>query len=341
MSDLTAQQQNALTDLFGALCPNIALALSEQINRVVELDTPVVEIVPLQSLLARSDRTLYSVFSLSQPLTVESLFYVSAQIASLFADLMDGNDGSAPPETLTDAQSTRLSDAMAGLVRGLATAMTNRSGEAVDMESSVTTLAPLSLPPIFAAESEAVQITLNLDVPELQTGTLIFLFTPEFAQALVAESDKDEPTPASASTDDILSEEELAGMLGSLGLSSDMPGLPEPTFGLPPANEAMAPPFANFPTQDASMPRGLDLILDIPLDVTVELGRIQMLIRDVLELSSGSIVELDRVAGEPVDLLVNGRLIAKGEVVVIEDNFGIRITEIISPADRVAGLGKR
>jgi len=62
--------------------------------------------------------------------------------------------------------------------------------------------------------------------------------------------------------------------------------------------------------------------------------------KDVLELASGSIIELDRVAGEPVDLLVNGRLVAKGEVVVIEDNFGIRITEIVSPAERVAGLGK-
>ena len=65
-----------------------------------------------------------------------------------------------------------------------------------------------------------------------------------------------------------------------------------------------------------------------------------MLIRDVLELSTGSVIELDRVAGEPVDLLVNGRLVAKGEVVVIEDNFGLRITEIVSPAERVAGIGK-
>ncbi len=80
--------------------------------------------------------------------------------------------------------------------------------------------------------------------------------------------------------------------------------------------------------------------MDIPLDVTVELGRVRMLIKDVLELAMGSIVELDRVAGEPVDLLVNGRLVAKGEVVVIEDNFGIRLTEIVSHADRLAGLGK-
>ena len=91
---------------------------------------------------------------------------------------------------------------------------------------------------------------------------------------------------------------------------------------------------------DAVTMRPIDLIMDIPLEVTVELGRIRMLIKDVLDLASGSIVELDRVAGEPVDLLVNGRLVAKGEVVVIEDNFGIRITEIVSPAERVVGLGK-
>ena len=67
----------------------------------------------------------------------------------------------------------------------------------------------------------------------------------------------------------------------------------------------------------------------------MELGRVRMLIRDVLELSTGSVIELDRIAGEPVDLLVNGRLVAKGEVVVIEDNFGIRITEIIQPGERL------
>jgi flagellar motor switch protein FliN/FliY len=113
------------------------------------------------------------------------------------------------------------------------------------------------------------------------------------------------------------------------------------TGGAEPA--AVSTPFQPFDTATPAdaLPRGMDLLLDIPLEATVELGRARMLIRDVLELSPGSIVELERVAGEPVDLLVNGRLVAKGEVVVIDDNFGIRITEIVSPADRVASLGKR
>lgn len=85
----------------------------------------------------------------------------------------------------------------------------------------------------------------------------------------------------------------------------------------------------------------LDIILDIPLDVSVELGRVKMQVKDVVEFGTGSIVELDRVAGEPVDLLVNGRMVAKGEVVVIEDNFGVRITEILSPIDRLKKIGER
>jgi flagellar motor switch protein FliN/FliY len=78
----------------------------------------------------------------------------------------------------------------------------------------------------------------------------------------------------------------------------------------------------------------VELIMDVPLEVSVELGRVQMLIRDILDLSTGSIVELERMAGEPVDLLVNGKKVARGEVVVIEDNFGVRITEILQGIER-------
>lgn len=84
--------------------------------------------------------------------------------------------------------------------------------------------------------------------------------------------------------------------------------------------------------------RNIDLLMDVNLQVTVELGRTRKQIRDVLALGPGSVVELDKLAGEQVDVLVNGKLIAKGEVVVIDENYGVRITDIISPADRVQSL---
>jgi len=84
--------------------------------------------------------------------------------------------------------------------------------------------------------------------------------------------------------------------------------------------------------------QNLDFILDIPLKVTVELGRTNYLIKDLLVLGQGSVLELNKIAGEPLEILVNGKLIAKGEVVVVNEKFGIRITEIISPVERIESL---
>lgn len=97
-----------------------------------------------------------------------------------------------------------------------------------------------------------------------------------------------------------------------------------------------------YPLQPQSLPAGAEgnfgLIMDVPMQVTVELGRTKKLIRDILELAPGSVVELDKLAGEPVDIFVNTKLIARGEVVVIDENFGVRVTEIVSPVDRLKTL---
>ena len=95
--------------------------------------------------------------------------------------------------------------------------------------------------------------------------------------------------------------------------------------------------FEPYPLQETEA-RNLEMLLDIPLQVTVELGRTKRSVKEVLALSQGSIIELDKLAGEPVDIFVNNRLIAKGEVVVIDENFGVRVTDIISKSDRLNKL---
>ncbi|MDP1652697.1 MAG: flagellar motor switch protein FliN [Rhodocyclaceae bacterium] len=90
----------------------------------------------------------------------------------------------------------------------------------------------------------------------------------------------------------------------------------------------------------ANANQGLELILDIPVHLTVELGRTKISIRNLLQLAHGSVVELDGLAGEPMDVLVNGTLIAQGEVVVVNDKFGIRLTDIITPQERMRKLNK-
>lgn len=87
--------------------------------------------------------------------------------------------------------------------------------------------------------------------------------------------------------------------------------------------------------RDFENANGLDRLMDIPLEISVELGRVKLLVRDIVDLGPGSIIEVNKAAGEPVDVLVNGRVVARGEVVIIEDNFGVRITEILNRADRL------
>jgi len=98
--------------------------------------------------------------------------------------------------------------------------------------------------------------------------------------------------------------------------------------------------FEELKTEDKKLmgTKDIDFLLDIPLQVTVELGRTKMLINDLLQLGQGSVVELEKIAGEPMEILVNNKLVARGEVVVVNEKFGVRLTDIISPTERIKQL---
>lgn len=110
----------------------------------------------------------------------------------------------------------------------------------------------------------------------------------------------------------------------------------------PAATAAAAKVFEQFGSgqQNAGQTQGFDMIMDIPVRLTVELGRTRISIRNLLQLAHGSVVELDGLAGEPMDVLVNGTLIAQGEVVVVNDKFGIRLTDIVTPQERLHKLNR-
>ncbi|MBH9575887.1 flagellar motor switch protein FliN [Inhella proteolytica] len=108
-----------------------------------------------------------------------------------------------------------------------------------------------------------------------------------------------------------------------------------------PAEQVAPAAFNNFaPTSLPSTGNDINMILDIPVQLTVELGRTRIPIKNILQLAQGSVVELDALAGEPMDVLVNGYLIAQGEVVVVNDKFGIRLTDIVTPSERMRRLSK-
>lgn len=183
-------------------------------------------------------------------------------------------------------------------------------------------------------------------------------------QLLAVEPEKSSLGELSASeigeTDDILvgagakvgagaNSEETIMAAGGSNLPSDAMNLDDLGGGSIPSSSALdVDPVTVRPVEFSSFDqqqqifgeenKNLNLVLDVSLALTVELGKTSIPIKEVLELTRGSVIELDRIAGEPVDLLANGKLIAKGEVVVIEDNFGLRITSIVSPADRLRGM---
>ncbi len=337
MPDTIPALIESTTGFLRTISGNLGIAFSEALSADIGLDLDRVEAVPLQEIMGRSEDALWSVFNLNAPDASDCVLIISNDAALALIALAAGEVVGGAATTLTEADIETLGRAAAALAGGIAVGLTNSGAAAAEVEACLSNYGALSLPPMFAMEQNALEATFHLTLPDGAPQTLAFLFTPDFLSALanLTEGANDSDSNAPSAT---LNEAELAAMLDELEGMGDLGG----ASGSAAASSTAAPPFANFPTapEDAPLSRGMELIMDIPLDVTVELGRVRMLIRDVLDLASGSIIELDRVAGEPVDLLVNGRLVAKGEVVVIEDNFGIRLTEIVSPADRVAGLGR-
>ncbi|HET7838270.1 MAG TPA: flagellar motor switch protein FliN, partial [Rectinemataceae bacterium] len=132
----------------------------------------------------------------------------------------------------------------------------------------------------------------------------------------------------------------MGGGFGQMGGGyNPMQGFQAPMGGMNPPN-VQPIQFASLQMQQASPESGnIGLIMDVFMEMTVELGRTRKLIKEILGMGEGTIIELDKLAGEPVDILVNHKLIAKGEVVVIDENFGVRVTEIVSPMERMGDLG--
>jgi flagellar motor switch protein FliN/FliY len=154
----------------------------------------------------------------------------------------------------------------------------------------------------------------------------------------------DSDTPGEESIDDIVEKQMLAELEK---MNSDDEGSDDMSFGdgsAVPGGDVAEASHVEFQQLSGgggkSDPQNLDLLLDVNLPISIELGRTSMNIQEILALGPGSVVELDKLAGEPVDLLVNNKIVAKGEVVVIDENFGIRVTNLISPEERLKSLGE-
>ncbi|MCP1316742.1 flagellar motor switch protein FliN [Vreelandella lionensis] len=154
-----------------------------------------------------------------------------------------------------------------------------------------------------------------------------------------AMSEQEEPSSsADAASDD---DDPWAAAMAEQEAAEQADTEDEPESEAPQAKPASDDVFRPLSAEKSTTPsRDLEMIMDIPVKLTVELGRTKLTIKQLLELAQGSVIELEGLAGEPMDILINGYLIAQGEVVVIEDKYGIRITEIITPSERIHKLNR-
>ncbi|TGN07168.1 flagellar motor switch protein FliN [Leptospira ilyithenensis] len=262
---------------------------------------------------------LYS--NLSGSLTGRVSLIMAQENAAKVAGVMMG--GMTPPGQLDNAQLQTLKDSMSPII-GTITAQIGMklngamSGTPADI-AVVNAARDLQLPD----DSNLVKTTLSLNIEGVGSFKVYYVISLSMAHSIL-DIQKGGATKASSG--------------GGGGMNVAVPG---GGMGMGMAQSSVGIKGVNFPSlATAGAGPGqtnLNLLMDVQMALTVELGRTKMYIKDILGLGEGSIIELDKLAGEPVDLLVNGKLIAKGEVVVIDENFGVRVTDIVSPTDRLKG----
>ena len=268
--------------------------------------------------------------------------------ALALADLMMGGDAKELPDEANDLY---LSAAQEGLSQLVGSALTNLSGlmggVRLSADSSSSSLDDVATWIPFSSNAGDVAIwvaKIDLDVEDVEPFSLSLILPAvnarDLAEKVREAMNPTEPAPAPAAAPQAAAPRPQPQQAPAPQAAPQMapPSLPPRPQG-PPVDVKPAE-FAQLGAPDYAGTSGnIDLIVDIPVRVTVELGRTRKTIGEVLALGPGSVVELNKMAGEPVDVLVNGKLIARGEVVVIDESFGIRVTEVVSKAERIRSMG--
>jgi flagellar motor switch protein FliN/FliY len=355
-------EQDALGEIGNISFGSSATALSTLLNQKVDITTPTVSVIDRNNLKNEFPHPYAAIqVKYTEGFTGSNLLVIKQSDAAIIADLMLGGDGMNPTDLMGEIQLSAVQEAMNQMMGSAATSMSTVFQKRVDISPPSIDLMDLpqgegsnNLPELDLL----VKISFRLRIGELVDSNIMQLLPLAFAKDLVYElmnqsvSGEPAPTPAQPVQQQEQQSQQQASYQETAAASSAALQQVPPSYKTSSPNHfgqsvqskepvtVQPASFTNFEPSIMVAPetRNLNLLLDIPLQVTVELGRTNRTVRDILDLTSGSIIELDKLAGEPVDILVNNRLVAKGEVVVIDENFGVRITDISSQSDRISKL---
>ena len=365
---LSPIEKDALGEIGNISMGSAATTLSTLLGHKVSITTPSVSVAPM-NVIQQHYPLPYLVVEVAYTVGIDgnNVFAIQATDAAIIADLMMGGDGTNPDPELNEIHMSAVGEAMNQMMGAVATSLSTMFNKKIDISPPKVNLVDFSKEDLENKDNSepVVRAAFRMEVDGLIDSEIMQIITLKVAKDMVDSlmgGGNDEPAPPPAQS--------APPQPSSPPPQPKAAPAPQPNYPPPPQNNPPPPPTQGYaqpqgygyggnqmqPNVVTNMPvspaqftplstepvqineANIGLILDVPLQVTVELGRTKKTIKEILDLATGSIVELDKLAGEPVEIQVNGHFLAKGEVVVIDENFGVRITEIASPAERAAHL---
>ncbi len=365
---LTETEKDAIGEVANISMGTSATTFYSLVNRKVNITTPVVTLADWDQVIEDYERPcVFIKIQYTSGLEGTNILILKESDVKIITDLMMGGDGTSMEGELGELHLSAISEAMNQMMGSSATSLSSMLGRTIDIsppEASVVNTEQRrkgsSISSFLAGTF--VKIAFRMQIGDLVDSKILQLYPIDFAKSLYSyfignQEPEPEPEPVrmeisqpvmqAAPQPSVMGTGSSMGMGNAMNMGGPMSmgnpmGMQQPmnmgaAMGMqqpmnmqnmniqPAAFQAFSADVNALQSQE-----NIALIKDVPLEVTVELGRTSKAISDILDFAPGTIIELDKIAGEPVDVLVNGKLVAKGEVVVIEENFGVRVTEIIN-----------
>ena len=349
-TSLTDNEKDAIGEIANISMGTAATTLFSLVNRKVEISTPVVSLATWDDIVEAYERPCVFIrIAYTVGLDGNNLLILKENDVKIITDLMMGGDGTNTDGELGELHLSAICEAMNQMMGSAATSLSSMLNKKIDISPPHADLIDLQENVDEGTIDEFlknpfVKISFKMEIGDLVNSTIMQLYPISFAKEMCAsitqnmEQDaaanasvtpqpeakpEPQPTPQPAPQQTMQSQPMMdQGMMGQAMQGQPMMGQPVNV------QPAQFQPFMGD-LSAAFQKENIDLIMDVPLEVTVELGRTSKSIQEILDFAPGTIIELNKIAGEPIDVLVNGKYVAKGEVVVIEESFGVRITEII------------
>lgn len=324
--NLTQMEQDIIGEVGNITMSQAATTMSELLGKKVLITTPRVETCTVKEILSASNRPkVVTSIEFKKGIVGSNMLLLDVGDSVKIANLMMGGDGEVESDTLTELELSAVGEAMNQMIGAASTAMATMLSKIIDIYPPHVTLwkdqTELAVESLDL-DSEVCQIYFHLEVEGVLSSTIMQIFSLDAVHDITEIMLGDEAVVVERpqkKADEQMSKEEQVTEERKVSVAK--------------------PEFQQLQENgNHAAPKNLDLIMDVPLEFSVVLGESKKTIRDILSLGTGSVVELDKMTEEPLGIYVNGKLIAEGEVVVINENFGIRITNILSQEQRLSKL---